>query len=520
MLLEQALEGLADTHFLGARNLNIEGLEYDSRRVVAGEVFFAIRGMKQDGAQFVPEALSRGAVAVVSETIPDSIPAKVSPAWVQVPNVRLALALAANRFYGEPSRHIKLVGITGTNGKTTVACILASILKEANWRPGLFGTIEYSLEYGQNESCWPATNTTPESLELQKMLRQVVDRGGRSGVMEVSSHALALHRVAGCSFHAAVFTNLSRDHLDFHGDMESYFSSKQRLFLPSPANAGPVFAVLNADDQRYSALRDKTAGRVISYAIDTPADVTTRHWKRSRKGLQFTAKTPAGPVEVCSSLPGRHNVYNLLASVATAMTLDIAAQQISQGILAARVPGRLEPIEQGQPFGVFVDFAHTDDALRQLLASAREWTESGRIILVFGCGGDRDRGKRPLMGMAAGEADIAVATSDNPRSEDPLSVLNDVIVGLQKTKTHYEVEPDRARAIELALREARPGDTVLLAGKGHEPYQWIGDQKIPFDDREVARAVLRKLGYDSKETRKRDSEVGSRKDEGSSQLAS
>ena len=331
------------------------------------------------------------------------------------------------------------------------------------------------------------------------MLRQVVDREGRSTVMEVSSHALVLERVRGCSFHAAVFTNFSRDHLDFHGDLESYFAAKEKLFLPSEEGAAPAFAVLNADDTRFAELRSRTPSRVITYAVEAPADVVARQWKGSREGLEFTAETPAGPVEVRSSLPGRHNLYNLLAAVASAVSLEISPQVIGEGILPVRVPGRMEPIEEGQPFSIFVDYAHTDDALRHVLASAREWTGNGRIILVFGCGGERDRSKRPLMGMAAGEADKAVLTSDNPRSEDPLGILNDVIVGLQKVRANYEVEMDRSRAIEMALREAQPGDTVLLAGKGHETTQWIGDQKVPFDDHQVARAVLRKLGFEKSE---------------------
>ena len=497
MLLQQLLEGVEGTLFFGNRYLEIAGLEYDSRRVEAGQVFFAIRGMKQDGARFIPEALSRGVIAVVSESSTSSFPGKKSPAWAQVPDARRAMALAARRFYDDPSRQLKLVGITGTNGKTTVAYLLANILTGAGWKPALFGTIEYSLPFGEGEQHWPAPNTTPESLDLQRMLRQAADRGGRSAVMEVSSHALALERVTGCRFHAAVFTNFSRDHLDFHGDLENYFAAKQKLFLPSEVAPAPVFAVLNADDARFAELRGNTPSRVITYGLDSPADVTASPWKGGRGGLEFTAETPAGPVEVSSPLAGRHNVYNLLAAVATATTLEIPAPEISRGILPVRVPGRMEAIDQGQPFGVFVDFAHTDDALRHLLDSAREWKGEGRIILVFGCGGERDRSKRPLMGMAAGESDKVVLTSDNPRSEDPLGILNDVVVGLQKVRANYEVEPDRSRAVEMALGEAKPGDIVLLAGKGHETYQLIGDQKVPYDDREMARAVLRKLGFDS-----------------------
>jgi UDP-N-acetylmuramoyl-L-alanyl-D-glutamate--2,6-diaminopimelate ligase len=509
MLLHQLFDAIPETRILGRPDLAITGLEYDSRRVRAGQLFFAIPGMKADGAMFIPEAVSRGAVAIVSEGSPESYPGNPPPTWVQASNARLAMALASDRFYEHPSRQVKLLGITGTNGKTTVAYLLASILKTAGWRPGLFGTIEYQLEYGENGEKSPAPNTTPESVDLQRMLRQVVDHGGRSAVMEVTSHALALERVAACHFHAAIFTNFSRDHLDFHPDLESYFEAKRRLFIPCGARPAPVFAVLNVDDPRSAALRSATPGRVITYGVESPADVTARHVKAARDGWEFTAETPAGPVEIRSPLLGRHNVYNLLAAVASALTLEISLDETSRGILPVRVPGRMEAIDEGQPFTVLVDYAHTDDALRHLLSSAQEWAGGGRLLLVFGCGGERDRSKRPLMGMAAAEADMAFLTSDNPRAEDPLGILNDVIVGMQKVKANYEVEPDRARAIELALREAKPQDTVIIAGKGHERYQTVGNQRLPFDDRSVARAVLRQLGFEKKK-----SEVRSQESEG------
>ncbi|MEE8177612.1 MAG: UDP-N-acetylmuramoyl-L-alanyl-D-glutamate--2,6-diaminopimelate ligase, partial [Acidobacteriota bacterium] len=496
--------------------LPVTGLEYHSRRVSPGQVFFAIRGLEQDGNRFIPEALSRGAAAVVSESPPAEKPAAGPSAWIHVANVRRALALAASRFYGHPSRQIKLAGITGTNGKTTVAFVLASILEVAGWKPSLLGTIDYRLGFGEKRRLRPSPNTTPESLDLQKMLREIVDEGGRSTVMEVSSHALALERVTGCSFHAAVFTNFSRDHLDFHGDQERYFAAKEKLFLASPEGEAsafavlnaPAFAVLNADDPRFSTLRSKTGSRVITYAVEAQADVTVRKWAGSPERLEFTAATPAGSVEVISPLLGRHNVYNLLAAIAAAITFEVSPEAIAQGILPVRVPGRMEAVDQGQPFRVFVDYAHTEDALRTMLSSARELTTQGRVILVFGCGGDRDRDKRPLMGMAAGACDWVVLTSDNPRSEDPIRILNDVIVGLQKVKTSYTVEPDRARAIELALREARAGDTVWLAGKGHETCQIIQDQRLPFDDREVARKVLRGLGFNGEQAKSNGQSAG------------
>ena len=501
MILQTLFSAIADTQIFGDRDLEISGLQYDSRRVRRGEVFIAIPGTQRDGAEFIPEALSRGAIAVVCEAPPTRYSGEMPRAWVQVPHARLAMALAATRLNGYPSRDIKLVGVTGTNGKTTVSFLVASILHCAGWKPGLFGTIEYNIEFGRDTESGgatgvPAPNTTPESVDLQKMLREVADHGGRSAVMEVSSHALALDRVAGCEFHTAIFTNFSRDHLDFHRDLDSYFEAKRKLFFPAAGIPPPVFAVLNADDERAGALREKSPSRVLTYGVETPADVTIRRWKSGRDGLELTAETPAGAMEIRSPLLGRHNLSNILASVTTALTLEIPAGEISRGILPVRVPGRMEAIEEGQPFLVLVDYAHTDDALRHLLASARELTGEGRLILVFGCGGERDRTKRPLMGAAAAMADKAVLTSDNPRSEEPLSILNDVIVGLQKARANYEVEPDRARAITLALRDARPRDTVLIAGKGHENYQWIGTRKLPFDDRAVARAALREMGFE------------------------
>jgi len=500
MILQELLAGIPDARLHGDPNLLVAGLAYHSQRVTPGQMFFAIRGWKEDGNRFIPEAVARGAEAVASELPPDALPGPKPAAWIEVPNVRRALALAAAAFYGEPSRALRLVGITGTNGKTTTAFLVASILEESGARPALFGTIEYRLAGGQGART-AAPNTTPESLDLQRMLREVVDKGGLSAVMEVSSHALALERVTGCRFETAVFTNLSQDHLDFHDTVEAYFAAKEKLFVPPPGPEAmettppPAHAVLNADDPRVALLRKKVGAPVLTFGIEAPADVTARKWKTTPSGLELTATTPLGPVEVRSPLLGRHNVSNLLAAVATAITLEIPAEMISRGIAPVRVPGRMEAIDEGQPFRVIVDYAHTEDALRTLVASAREINPQGRVLLVFGCGGDRDRAKRPPMGQAAGACDWSALTSDNPRSEDPLAIMNDVTVGLQKAKANYVAEPDRARAIERAFREARSGDIVLIAGKGHETYQIIGDRKLPFDDRAVARAALRNLGF-------------------------
>jgi UDP-N-acetylmuramoyl-L-alanyl-D-glutamate--2,6-diaminopimelate ligase len=501
MTLQQLFQPVLGTVLFGDGNTAIAGLEHHSGRLLAGQVFFAIQGFRQDGHRFIPDALQRGASAVASELPPPANWAGSRAVWVQVPNVRKALALAAAEYYGHPSQQLNLIGVTGTNGKTTTSFLIASILHAAGRRPALLGTIEYRLAFGEDSTRHPAPNTTPESLELQRFLREVVDTGGRAAVMEVSSHSLVLERVTGCAFHTAVWTNFSRDHLDFHGDIGEYFAAKSRLFLVSEVLPAPSCAVLNADDPRVSDLRGKTPSRVLQFGIEQPADVTARKWKASRGGIEFTAQTPAGPIELSSPLVGRHNVYNLLAAAAAGFALELSPEQIREGVRSVRVPGRMEAIEEGQPFAVYVDYAHTDEALKNVVASARELTPQGQLIVVFGCGGDRDRTKRPLMGLAAAACDRVVLTSDNPRTEDPLQVLNDVMVGLQKGSANYVVEPDRAVAIERALREARAGDTVLIAGKGHETHQIVGDQRLPFDDREVARAVLRNLGFGQSEPR-------------------
>ncbi|OFV95953.1 MAG: UDP-N-acetylmuramoyl-L-alanyl-D-glutamate--2,6-diaminopimelate ligase [Acidobacteria bacterium RIFCSPLOWO2_12_FULL_54_10] len=497
MTLQQLCSILPEARLVGDAGRQINSIRYDSRRVVKGDVFFAIPGSKVDGSKFIPEALERGAAAIVSESGPGDLLQVHSVSWVQIPDARLALALAANSFYDYPSKGIKLIGITGTNGKTTVAFLVASILNEAGWKPALFGTVGYWQTYGVGEVQKAVPNTTPESLDLQRMLREAANGGAKGAVMEVSSHSLAMHRVTGCQFHTAVFTNFGRDHLDFHKDLDSYQATKEKLLLQSQFGTVPKFGVLNADDARCVALKAKTESRIITFGVESRADVTPNKWKATAKGLDITAATPSGNIELHSKLVGRHNISNLLAATATALTLDIPLAVIQRGILAVQVPGRMESIQEGQPFSVFVDYAHTDDALRNLIASSRQLTPDGRILLVFGCGGDRDRYKRPLMGIAAGQCDHIFLTSDNPRSEDPIQILNDVMVGLQKVGANYTVEPNRGQAIYLALQAAHPADTVLIAGKGHEIFQILRDGSVPFDDRETARRILHELGFQS-----------------------
>jgi UDP-N-acetylmuramoyl-L-alanyl-D-glutamate--2,6-diaminopimelate ligase len=488
--LAKLLRGIEAHAATSYGDLEILEIAYDSRSVKRGTLFVAIRGEKTDGNKFVPDAVGRGAVAVLSEdakpgTIPKEFP------WIQVADARKALAISAANYYARPAEVLKLIGVTGTNGKTTTSYLVDSILRAAGCEVGLLGTIGYRLV----REARPAPNTTPESLDLQKHLAEIVRAGGTHAVLEASSHALALDRLWGCPFAVAIFTNLTRDHLDYHKTLEDYFAAKRRLFEGTGA-AAPATGVINRDDE-YSQRLSGLASRTLTYGLEPGADVTTRKPALSLSGVEFTADTPTGKIEIRSKLVGRPNVYNILAAISTGVALALPKEVITTGIAQlSAVPGRFERIEVGQPFLLIVDYAHTDDALRNLLATATELNPNGRIITMFGCGGDRDRTKRPLMGEAAGRAsDIVVLTSDNPRNEDPLLIINDVIVGVQRTKAKVFVEPDRQKAIEMALDEARSGDIVLLAGKGHETYQVLRDRTIAFDDREVARAVLRRRGF-------------------------
>jgi UDP-N-acetylmuramoyl-L-alanyl-D-glutamate--2,6-diaminopimelate ligase len=488
--LAKLLRGIDARDAAAHGDLEIREIAYDSRRVEPGDLFVAIRGEQTDGNKFVGDAIARGAVAILSEqAAPSEIPASFP--WVQVADARKALAISAANYYGRPAEVLKLIGVTGTNGKTTTAFLVDSILRAAGCEVGLLGTISYRLV----REARPAPNTTPESLDLQSYLAEIVRAGGTHAVLEASSHALALDRLWGCPFSVAIFTNLTRDHLDYHKTMDEYFASKRRLFAGTGAPA-PVSGVVNRDDE-YGRQLIGLASRTLTYGLEAGADVTTRKPSLSLSGIEFVAETPTGNIEVHSKLVGRHNVYNILAATTAGVALGLSREVIASGIAQlTAVPGRFERIDVGQPFMVIVDYAHTDDALRNLLATARDLKPDGRIITLFGCGGDRDRTKRPLMGEAAGRvSDIVVLTSDNPRSEDPLLIINDAIVGVQRTKAKLLVEADREKAIELALDEARAGDIVLLAGKGHEAYQVLRDRTIDFDDRVVARRILRQHGY-------------------------
>lgn len=473
------------------------GVVYDSRRAAPGTVFVALRGQKADGAAFAPQAVARGAAVVVAETPPDSDP---GVPWIVVGDARLALAQLAVAFFGHPSASLTVAGVTGTNGKTTTAYLLRAMFEAAGLKCGLLGTVVYDVGDGERD----ATRTTPESPDLQAMLRAMVDNGCRAAAMEVSSHALALRRADGIRFSAAVFTNLTRDHLDFHGDMESYFAAKRRLFEMLPADAP---AIVNVDDPAGSRLVP-TVRRAVTFGIRQRADVMPQPFQLSLTGLRFVADTPRGPVTVQSPLVGQPNVYNLLGAVATGVALDLPTDAIESGLSRlSGVPGRFEVVSgPDDDVSVVVDYAHTDDALKNLLETARALS-GGRLITVFGCGGDRDRTKRPLMGAVAGRmSDIVIVTSDNPRSEDPERIVEDVLRGIpgaarsagRQPKTGAAQKPevyaivDRAAAIGRAIDEARPGDLVIVAGKGHEKTQVIGDRVLPFDDVAVSREALRR----------------------------
>lgn len=490
MKLAEVLEGVEAPEGVSAAlaAAEITGLEYDSRRVTPGNLFFAFAGAHIDGRQFALQALERGAAAAVSEL---EKPADFSGPWIRVMHGRHALATAARSFYQAPDERIGITGITGTNGKTTTAFLVDSILRAAGKTTALVSTIEYHLA----GRVTPAVNTTPESLDLFRLFAGLEQAGGTHATMEVSSHALALGRVHGVRFHTAVFTNLTRDHLDFHHTMEDYFAAKRMLFEGNGAPP-PGFAAINYDDPFGREIRLAPETRAYYYGFDERAGVRATGITAGFDGLRFDVRAGDLRFSVESKLVGRINAYNILAACCAGLSYSLSPDTIAQGIAACRaVPGRFERIEQGQPFLVVVDYAHTDDALRNVIAVARA-LQPKRVITLFGCGGDRDRTKRPLMGVAAAKnSDFVVLTSDNPRSEDPIAIINDALVGLRRFDTRHVVEPDREKAIRIAIEQAEPGDVVILAGKGHESYQVLKDRTIDFDDREVARRILRGYGY-------------------------
>ena len=491
--LNEALRGAEVLRRMG-EDAAIRGVEYGSRRVQPGSLFVAMQGETTDGNRYIEQAVARGAVAVVTDSAAAFEATANGPLQVavaEVPHGRRALATIAANVFGHPERRIRLSGVTGTNGKTTTAYLLDQLLRAAGRSTALIGTIEYRIA-GEVR---PAPHTTPESRDLLALLAEGVERGVTEGVMEVSSHALEQGRVWGVPYDVAIFTNLTQDHLDYHGTMEAYFAAKRRLFDGSQGQA-PRVAVLNAEDDTESVLAATAhvaCSEICTYGI-ARGDFHARDIAMRPNGMSFTLVSPSGEAAIDAALTGRVNVLNLLASSAAAMARGLSLGQIAEAAPKLHaVPGRFEAVDAGQPFTVVVDYAHTDDALRNVLALARDLVSAkqGRVLTVFGCGGDRDRTKRPRMGRAASRAsEIVIVTSDNPRSENPRAIIDEILPGTAGLPATVEVEPDRAKAIALAMTKARAGDIVVIAGKGHEKTQTIGKQVLPFDDVAVARQAL------------------------------
>ena len=477
----------------------IDGVEYDSRRVRSGTVFVAMKGGSTDGNRYIDKAIAAGALGIITDSAPTYDHLLVYQAGtpvLEVENGRRALAQASAAFFDHPERKLSAIGITGTNGKTTTAFLTEALLNAASRSTVLVGTIEYHVA-GEVR---PSIHTTPESRDLFELMAEGAMRGATELITELSSHGLDQGRAAGVNFDVAVFTNLTRDHLDYHGTMEKYFAAK-RLLFDGTVYPAPRVAVINAHDphaEELAAAARKAGAEVRTYGIGAGDWYAASHLLTSG-GAVLTLETPAGTAKVTSRLAGEVNILNLLAAFTAAHARGVSFEDLVESIPHLKpVPGRFQPVDAGQPFTVIVDYAHTDDALRNLTALARQVTaqSGGRVITLFGCGGDRDRTKRPKMGQAAGEgSDFVVATSDNPRTEEPLNILAEIEPALKATSVRYTIEPDRATAISLALNEAKPGDVVLIAGKGHEKEQLIAGRSIPFDDAEVALSALAALGY-------------------------
>jgi UDP-N-acetylmuramoyl-L-alanyl-D-glutamate--2,6-diaminopimelate ligase len=488
-----ALNGqVAIVERLGDLDGLITSVTDDSRSISSGSLFVAVKGERVDGHKYVGQAIKAGAAAIVGQ---DSVE-RASVPFVQVTDSRKALGLIGSRFYGDPSAQLAMIGVTGTNGKTTTTYLCKALLEHMGRRVGLIGTVAYQV----GAETIPASHTTPGAVELQRLLANMNEAKLDSVVMEVSSHALAMDRTAGCEYDVAVFTNLTQDHLDYHRTMEEYFQAKLRLFTGlGQGKKTRQRAIVNMDDPRGVYVRAACRVPVWGYALNVSADLVAENVRLSMNGSTFTAATPAGTFTVESRLVGEHNVYNLLGAIGVALHGGATCDQVREAVArVSNVPGRFERVSAGQDFTVVVDYAHTEDALVRLLTAAAT-LKTQRIITLFGCGGDRDRGKRPKMGRAAVEfSDVVILTSDNPRTEDPLTILREVEAGVREAlqgrpSVQYHMVADRREAIGTAVRLARPGDILLIAGKGHEDYQLVGTKKMHFDDREVAREAIQQL---------------------------
>lgn len=491
--LEELIAVLPDKEVLGNRDLEITGLHYDSREIKPGYLFLCIEGFTLDGHKFIPEALKKGAkVLVVQNEV--EVPSEITV--VKVPNTRIALPLLASAFYDYPSRKLGVIGVTGTNGKTTTTHLVESILRQAGKKTGLVGTIHNKI----GDSVLPVARTTPESVDLQGLLAKMAEERVEYAIMEVSSHALELHRVDKCEYDIAVFTNITQDHLDFHKNIESYLEAKAKLFsqlgedIFGNSKKQEKVGVINLDDPHSHVLLKKSKVKTLTYSIKQEADIRACDIDVNLKGLSYQVKTPKGDLHLDLNITGLFNVYNSLAAIGIALALDIPIPIIKAGLEQVKgVAGRFELVDEGQEFAVVVDYAHTPDSLENILKTAQSFVK-GKIISVFGCGGDRDRTKRPIMGkIGTTYSDYAIITSDNPRGENPGQILADVEVGAKEGGGPYEVIEDRREAILKAIKKAEKDDMVIIAGKGHETYQIFRDKTIHFDDKEVAGEILRGL---------------------------
>jgi UDP-N-acetylmuramoyl-L-alanyl-D-glutamate--2,6-diaminopimelate ligase len=492
--LQELINLLPNTIIQGSTEVLITDLAQDSRKIMAGTLFVCLSGVKNDGHDYIMQAYRQGAVAVLVEKDVENIPQDLT--IIKVANTRTAMMVIAPYFFEYPSHKLRMIGVTGTNGKTTTTYLIRSILQQAGFEVGVIGTIQNSI----GDRVIPAQNTTPDVIDLQKLLNQMVEAGMDYVVMEVSSHALALNRVAGCEFDVGIFTNMTRDHLDFHGTFENYLEAKTKLFqsLSNEANRKMgKSAIINADDKAAISILEKTKCKTITYGIHNQVDLQAKNANIQATGAQFDINGSFGVLPLRLKITGLFNVYNVLSAVGAALAEGIEPSIIKTALEGFQsVPGRFELIDVGQPFSVIVDYAHTPDGLENILKTAQQ-IAARRIIVVFGCGGDRDKTKRPIMGqLAATYGNVVIATSDNPRTEDPDSILSEIENGILEVLTEgkvYEKIRDRRQAIERALHLAEADDIVIIAGKGHENYQILKDRTISFDDKEVAKAIIKEM---------------------------
>lgn len=478
MRLADVLKDIEYTIVKGNVDVDIRGICYDSRNSKDGSMFVAIKGFKSDGADYIGDAIERGAVAIL---VDGEISIDKDITLIKVQNTRKSLAKIASNYYGDPSKQLFLIGVTGTNGKTSVTYMIKSILESQNNKVGLIGTIQNMI----GDKVYPTERTTPESLDLQRYLRLMVDEGVKYVVMEVSSHSLALNRVDECDFDIAVFTNLTQDHLDFHKTMDDYANAKAKLF-----RMAKTACVINIDDDYSSLIIENSNAKVVTYGIKDYAYIMAKDIKNDIKGAKYTVQIEDIKSDIALKIPGLFSVYNSLAAISVAFILGIPLQSVKIALKDVKIKGRFEVLDIDAPYNVVIDYAHTPDGLENLMKAFGEY-DTGRKILLFGCGGDRDKGKRPKMGEVAGKyADFVIITSDNPRSEDPMQIISEIEMGIKNTKCPYKIIENRKEAIKYALSIAKDNDIVILAGKGHETYQVLKDRVIDFDEREIVEEIL------------------------------